>query len=108
MDVDQRLIRMGLLEDCDRRRVVEHLQSRDPRPVSLDELAEKVYKPPPDGERPRDKETVVIQLHHVHLPKLASQGIVTYDAEARTARYEPDERTAASLEALLELAPADD
>ena len=35
-----------------------------------------------------DSDAVRIELHHIHLPKLAAAGWIEYDSENRTIRYE--------------------
>jgi hypothetical protein len=44
-----------------------------------------------------DAETARVALHHVHLPKLADAGLLTYDAETRRATLEPLSPTADRL-----------
>lgn len=34
-----------------------------------------------------DVRSIALELHHVHLPKLESHGVVAYDPERRTVRY---------------------
>ena len=63
-----------LLADSLRRRTLRTLDADQGR-VALADLAERVA-----DERPAD--AVAVQLHHNHLPKLASYGLVTYDASA--------------------------
>ena len=72
----------ALLEDRRRRDVLRRLVDRG-RPVSLHELAERVAadRGPPSEQR-RDR--VAIDLHHVHLLKLADAGLVRYDRASRT------------------------
>lgn len=66
-----------LLADSLRRRTLRALRALDADKgrVALADLAERVA-----DERPAD--AVAVQLHHNHLPKLASYGLVTYDARA--------------------------
>lgn len=62
-----------------RRKTVRVLQGAD-GPVSLGHLAaELTYRRQADAETvPADPERITRQLHHVHLPKLADVGLVTY------------------------------
>ncbi|WP_435178092.1 DUF7344 domain-containing protein [Halorussus sp. AFM4] len=66
-----------LLADSLRRRTLRALRAvdADQSRVTLADLAERVA-----DDRPAD--AVAVQLHHHHLPKLASYGLVTYDADA--------------------------
>lgn len=49
------------------------------------------------GERP-GRDQIVMELHHIHLPKLTEVGLVEYDARSQELRYQRHER----LEGLLE------
>lgn len=74
-----------VLSDPRRRHVVDVLEDRS-TPVSLDDLASRLAmrerSMDGDGTANATVEDVAISLHHVHLPRLASAGIVIYDAEA--------------------------
>ena len=84
-----------LLEDPVRRQVLHDLDIEEGM-VSLSELAERVADPDVRGassvERRSSRanadvsaaERVAIQLHHVHLPKLADYGLVEYDRREKT------------------------
>lgn len=62
-----------LLDDELRRRVLRHLDPEDGT-VALSALAERLA----DDEAVRDQ--IALRLHHVHLPKLADYGLVSYDS----------------------------
>lgn len=81
-EVDESL---ALLADSQRRRVLRHLLDRADGTATVDELEGVLV----DG-RGGDTEKVRQLLHHVHLPKLRSRGVVEYDADAGTVRYAPD------------------
>lgn len=68
-----------LLADQRRREALYVLDRRE-GPITVAELADEVATVVEAGP-----ERVAIALHHVHLPKLADAGVVSYDAEARTA-----------------------
>lgn len=70
------------LADPRRRAVLSVLADRD-TPLSRAELAREVLARDPD----LDEEEVRVSLHHVHLPKLADAGVITYDASARVAEF---------------------
>jgi hypothetical protein len=66
---------------ADRRRyALQHLIGTTST-VPLAELADYVAT----AESMGDQEAVAIDLHHRHLPKLAEEGLVRYDAEANQA-----------------------
>ena len=63
-----------ILADGLRRRLLFELSSRSPPPASLS-VPEDVVRP---GE---DPESLRLHLTHVHLPKLTSAGVVSWDRE---------------------------
>lgn len=75
----------SLLSDRRRRSVVAALSERT-APVPLQELAATVAardtETEADDAPAESKEIVGMDLHHVHLPKLAEHDIVDYDREA--------------------------
>lgn len=74
-----------VLRDPRRRQVVDVLEDRTTQ-VSLDDLASRLATCERwiDGDGTSDSavEDVALSLHHVHLPRLATAGIVEYDAES--------------------------
>lgn len=40
----------------------------------------------------RDTESLRVELHHHHLPKLENAGLIEYDDRTETVRYYPNER----------------
>jgi hypothetical protein len=86
---------LGALAHPYRRVVLYYL--REHERASLDALAACVagWTASGPGTKPAaDAETVRTALHHVHLPKLADVGLLTYDAETRRATLEPLSPTA--------------
>ncbi|MFC4541961.1 helix-turn-helix domain-containing protein [Halosolutus amylolyticus] len=81
------------LADPRRRAVLRALEGTE-RPVSLDELADRVSLAERSDERDPIAEwgdallgsqrRVLISLRHVHVPKLADVGAVDFDADANT------------------------
>jgi hypothetical protein len=89
---------LGALANPHRRVVLYYL--REHERASLDALAACVagWTASGPGTGPTtEAETVRAALHHVHLPKLANAGLITYDAEARCATLEPLSPTADRL-----------
>lgn len=76
LSVDERLM---LLSNPYRRSVLGLLEGTS-GPVALEDLAERVASDVDDGQYT----DVRISLHHNHLPKLDSHGVVDYDQTART------------------------
>ncbi|PSQ16369.1 hypothetical protein BRD00_11845 [Halobacteriales archaeon QS_8_69_26] len=81
----------GLLNHPLRHRVLLELPNHDD-PVRLSVLADGVRSSEIGGETRHDdtadSDAVRIELHHIHLPKLAAAGWIEYDPETRTIRYE--------------------
>lgn len=66
-----------------RRRTTLTVLSTTEMPVSLDEIAEAVTcRETSDGDQVEHARDVKVTLHHIHLPKLDSAGVVDYDAES--------------------------
>lgn len=87
----------ALLANERRRRIVYFFEQSDVDVRHLDDLAEAV-----SWETAGSESEVRTELHHVHLPKLAAFGAVTYDAQAGTVRYEGDPRLRRCLMAVKE------
>jgi DNA-binding transcriptional ArsR family regulator len=64
----------------ERRRAVVRVLDGTEGPVPLQELATEIRRRP-DGAQDRDRERIVVDLHHRTLPKLDTLGIVDYDSE---------------------------
>ncbi|WP_336000655.1 DUF7344 domain-containing protein [Halorientalis halophila] len=47
-----------------------------------------------------DHESIVTELHHVHLPKLEAEGVLEYDADRSMVLYRGDERIERFLHAV--------
>ena len=71
-----------------RRHLLASLTDGDADVFDLDTLVEQVQTAESratDGPPP-DYDTVLVALHHAHLPKLAAAGVIDYDARSQTAR----------------------
>jgi hypothetical protein len=68
-----------------RRQVVECLKGTEGGQASVEELVASI-----DGEpgTQADDERVDVQLHHVHLPKLAQSGVVEFDPRRGLVEYQ--------------------
>lgn len=76
----------GVLADVHRRYALNYLRDRES--ATLDEVATVVAgwlgtRDDPTGVvTPRHRDSVRTALHHVHLPRLAAAGFVSYDADS--------------------------
>lgn len=78
--------RLDLLASGRRRAVLRYLRECHCGPVEVGTLADYLAS---TGHG--DRKSVEISLQHVHLPKLASKGVVEYDAGRGHVRYHPQE-----------------
>lgn len=95
----------GLLADKRRRYLIHHLKQED-GPVSVGDLAEQVaaWENGKSVEEITSKERkrVYISLYQSHLPTLAKEGVVDYDADRRVVELSP---SMAGREIYLEVVP---
>lgn len=91
------------------RRIVLGTLTEEGRPLTLDDLAEAVLEynhQTPIAEASEDVLTETrVTLHHVHLPKLAAEGLVDYEPEQRV--VEPTEQLARVQPTLTTILEAD-
>ena len=85
---------LKLLAHPRRRAVLHHLQGSGGDAVPLDELVETTA---PDGGREMARYSTEdahaeVELHHLHLPKLAEAGVVECDAHEETIRYHSNDQ----------------
>lgn len=91
--------RLQVLADQRRRRIVRQLRDGDSHHSSLDELTDELECQDPERTQ------VAISLHHNHLPKLDSHGLLDYDRDTGHVEYRPGEEAEQLLEQLPEEAP---
>lgn len=79
---------LDLLVDRRRRALVECLETEADPTVSLDEAVEYVTNRVADetGRRPNEDDVELELLHH-HVPRLADDGVLEFDARSETIRY---------------------
>lgn len=89
-----------LLADDRRRRVLSFLTRNSGEAVSVDRLVDDITEHEwPDPGPASHRERVAIDLHHVHLPKLADAGVIDHDPVDETVRYEGSESITILLDA---------
>lgn len=101
---------LRLVADRRRRRLLEQLRHDATGETTIDDLVDRLLGAGvgPGIDRLNDREQLVVDLQHVHLPKLADHGVVEYDLERGTVRYQSDEQVEAVLDRLPEEAPKAD
>lgn len=79
---------LELATDRTRRRVLRYLIENGETGVRLEELIDVIVGDRPASDRARyaNGEQLGIALRHVHLPKLAEDGVVDYDVRSATVR----------------------
>lgn len=93
-----------LLSNERRRILLSSLLERPDERVPVDDVIDEIARherPDPGPVSHRDR--VTIDLHHVHLPKLADAGVIEHDPVTRTVRYEGPEALAILLAATDEI-----
>ena len=93
-----------LLSNERRRLLLSYLIERPGERVTVDDVTDWITEqeqPDPGPVSHRDR--VTIDLHHVHLPKLADAGVIEHDPVTETIRYEGPEALAILLAATDEI-----
>lgn len=86
------------LADSRRRHALSYLSEKTGDAATLSELVAEVVARESDRERDFEYyESVAIELHHRHLPKLEESGLVEYDERSQTVRYHERPRVQAYL-----------
>ena len=95
---------LKLVSDRQRRCVLQPVRNRPTESVAFDTLVEAVAHAERDSEAETDPKDgqIAVQLSHSHLPQLADHGIIDYDRDSGTIRYESDERIESLLDSLSE------
>lgn len=92
---------LDLISDAHRRRVIDELRHETAVETTVDSLVERLHE---DGlavdDGQQDRAVLWAQLTHNHLPKLAEHGVVDYDRDDKTVRYQPAKRIETVLDAL--------
>ncbi|WP_224447365.1 DUF7344 domain-containing protein [Haloprofundus salilacus] len=63
-----------------RRRHLIHALSDQPGPVTVEELAEEIYRRESEAGESTHPQQIATSLHHLHLPKLATREFLEYDS----------------------------
>lgn len=91
---------VAVLQPRLRQEVLTFLSESADREHDLRSLVEHLAERRTGEGRPVDPDRIAIRLHHVHLPKLAEQGLVEFDPERGRVRYRPDRDVERYLERL--------
>lgn len=92
---------LQLLADRRRRQAIHYLRHEADGKTTIDSLADRLHSGGSDaGDQTTEREELVIQLYHAHLPKLADHGVVEFDPENGAVRYQPDKQFETVLDSL--------
>lgn len=105
-DVDQRCSLdevLKLVADTQRRQILRYLIANAEQPVPLEALVEHLSTDTSDDitsatTQATDRDRIVIQLHHLQLPKLADYGVIEYNASLQLVSYTEHPRVEALLQ----------
>lgn len=87
-----------LLSNGRRRHLLSYLVNRPDETVPIDGVIDRIMRDErPDLGPVPHRERVEVDLHHVHLPKLADAGVIEHDPVAETVRYDGPEALATLL-----------
>lgn len=89
---------LRLLADQYRRRTIRVLQKTPEEDMGFDRLIDHVVQETQANSEQRNR--LVIQMHHHHLPKLREQGLIEYDPDAQLVRYRPDQQVEAVMDGM--------
>ncbi|SDN20144.1 hypothetical protein SAMN04487949_3647 [Halogranum gelatinilyticum] len=93
---------LRLVADRHRRWIIHHLRHEATGTTTVDELVEQFHSSDFDSKNVplQDRDAFAIQLHHIHLPKLAEHGVVEFEHRSGAVRYHPDEQVESVLDSL--------
>lgn len=95
---------LDLIANQHRRETIRLLRHKGDGEITVDALLDHLSrKDGPINGQPPDRDLLAIQLSHIHLPKLAANGIIEYDPGEGTIRYQPE----SSVETVLESLPTE-
>lgn len=87
-----------MLDRYERRCIIHFLQESETDQVSIGDVVSHLQKQDPTSD---GHGRIAVDLHHSHLPELATLDALEYDSRSETVRYHGDEL----VEALLESTP---
>ncbi|WP_425556750.1 DUF7344 domain-containing protein [Haladaptatus pallidirubidus] len=94
-----------LLADTQRRQILRYLIANADQPVPIEALMEHIYisacNVTSETMQATDRDRLLIQLHHLQLPKLADYGLIEYNTSLQLISYIEESR----VEALLQSEP---
>lgn len=97
---------LKLIADGHRRGVIQKLRHGASSETTVSDLVDQLQQGDVAvNDTNQDRDALSAQLMHNHLPRLAEHGIVEYDRDRNTVRYQSPERIETVLDALPQDAP---
>ncbi|MFW5950154.1 MAG: DUF7344 domain-containing protein [archaeon] len=99
---------LRLIGDWRRRRMLRYMRRNETAVAPVEELIDELAGSQ-DGRQFDEhalRKRLAVQLAHTHLPVLADEGVVAYDRDDGTVRYQENKRVEAVLDALPEDRPS--
>lgn len=95
---------LELIANEHRREIIRLLRREGDSDTTVDTLLDHLCRDDgPNTGSPEDRKQLALRLHHIHLPKLAAQGVIEYDPSGGTVCYQPD----GPLDTVFDSVPAD-
>lgn len=83
---------LSILQDPIRRHTVRYCASASDRVFGIDDLVDYLARVTGPSADTRNREEMVIELHHHHLPKLAEAKVIEFDPESGKIQYHGGEQ----------------
>ena len=84
---------LRVVADPCRRSILSELIDGEETVVTTDTLVDRINpENPPPKATATHADSLLIDVHHTHLPKLADANVIEYDPRTETIRYTPNER----------------
>lgn len=83
-----------------RREAIHYFASRSEWESSVQDIADHIVQVRASTNESPNRREIIIELHHLHLPKLAETGIIEFDPGSWRVRYLGDDTVESLLEGL--------
>lgn len=82
---------LEILSHPGRREILGFLVDASSETCSIDEVVDHLAAERDAADSAAEQRRLALQLRHVHLPKLAQEGVIEYDPSTGALRYLPDD-----------------
>jgi len=93
---------LDLVADRNRRAIIRQLRRAEHDETTVDTLVDQLHggESATGYDPPSDRDALLAQLHHNHLPKLADRDVIDFDPTDGTVRYRAPDRIESVLDGL--------